>query len=291
MISLSNAATVSLPWTVASGSVYLNAVPGSGTLSPGQTALVTVTLSPSVSNLLINAAYSGLAFADLATGSTQTLPFSLAVGNGGFETGDFSDWAFTGTAGYDIVGSTLYYDYVHSGMFAAIMGEPTNLATLSQSLPTTAGGIYLITFWLDNPVGGNPNRFKVTWNGSTLFNQTNLAEFGWGYLQLTATASSAATTLEFCFLNEPDAFGFDDVSVTAIVPPSFESVAVSNGAVLLNWSAMAGFSYQLEYATNLAAPLWTNIGGALVATNGALSAEDPTPVSPQRFYRVVMALP
>jgi Pro-kumamolisin, activation domain/Viral BACON domain len=292
MISLSNAATAPIHWTVSSGSSYLIAAPGSGTLWPGQSAVVTATLSPSASNLLINAASGDLAFADATTGFTQTLPFTLAVGNGGFETGDFSDWTFAGSTNANLVGGASgFVPYVHSGAFAGIFGEPTNLATISQSVPTTPGQLYLISFWLDNPVGGNPNEFEATWNSVTLFMQTNVPKFSWTNMNFLAAASGASTTLEFLFLNKPDAFGFDDVSVTPVVPPEFSSVSASNGSVLFNWSAPPGFSCQLQYATNLAAPLWLNVGSPVLATNGAAAATDSAPVNPQRFYRVVMTLP
>jgi hypothetical protein len=290
-IALSNAATASIRWTANSTSAFLNAAPGSGTLSPGQTALVTATLSPAASNLLLNAANGALALTDATTGFARTLPFTLAVGNGGFETGDFSDWAFTGNTNANFVGDSLDYPYVHSGAYAAIMGEPSTLATLSQNLPTAAGQLYLISFWLVNPVGGNPNDFQAAWNGHTLFAQTNMPKFLWTNIQFAAAATATATSLEFFFLNKPDAFGFDDVSVTSVVPPAFASVAASNGAVRFTWSAMAGFGCQLQYTTNLAAPLWINVGGPLVATNGTAAATDAAPVNPPRFYRVVMALP
>ncbi|MGA2176425.1 MAG: protease pro-enzyme activation domain-containing protein [Verrucomicrobiota bacterium] len=292
-ISLSNAAGAPLTWTVNSGSPFLNVAPGGGTLAPGQVAAVAATLAPGASNLLINAAGGGISFADLATGATQTLPFTLAVGNGGFETGDFSDWTFTGN-GYptNLVGSVpLYLSYVHTGAAAAIFGEPSFLATISQSLPTAAGQRYLISFFLDNPVGGNPNEFKAAWNGATLFDQKNMPKFLWTNMQFVVAASSAATTLEFFFRNAPDAFGFDDVSVTAIVPPGFVSVAATNGAMLFTWNAMPGFSCQLQYATNLAAPLWINSGAPVVAANGTVAAMDAAPADPQRFYRLVQSLP
>jgi hypothetical protein len=292
MISLSNAAASSLQWTVNSGSAYLNVAPASGTLAPGQAASVTATLSPGVSNLLINAASGNVAFADLGSGFTQNWPFTLAVGNGGFETGDFSDWVFTGDTNVDgVQDAPLYLSYVHSGTFGAFLGEPSILATLGQSLPTTAGQFYLISFWLDNPVGGNPNEFEATWNGNTLFVETNMPKFSWTNMEFVASASSNATTLEFFFQNKPDAFGFDDVSVTAIVPPAFASVTATNDTLLLNWSAMPGFSYQLQYTTNLASALWIDSGGLIAAANGAVVATNLIPSDPQRFYRVVLSLP
>ena len=106
-----------------------------------------------------------------------------------------------------------------------------------------------------------------------------------------AAATASNTTLECFFQNEPDAFGFDDVSVTVIVPPAFASVALTNGSVQFDWSAMPGFSYQLQYSTNLAAPVWIDSGNAVMATNGIVVAVDALPVDPQRFYRIVQSWP
>ncbi len=292
IISLSNAAATGLQWTADSSSSWLNVTPGAGALAPGQITNVTASLAPSVSNLLINAASANMAFTDLSTGLSQNLPFTLAVGNGGFETGDFFDWVFTGNTNDDYVaGAPLYLSYVHSGAYAAILGEPLTLASLSQSLPTTNGGLYLISFWLDNPVGGNPNEFQVNWNGNTLFVQTNMPKFSWTNMQFVATASTNATTLQFFFLNEPDAFGLDDISVTAITAPAFASVTASNGVLQFNWSALPGFYYQLQSTTNLAAPFWINSGPSITATNAAASATNAVASDPQRFYRLLLSPP
>ncbi len=292
IISLSNAAAGSLPWTVDSSSAYLSVAPGSGTLAAGQVASVTVTLAPTVGSLLISAAKGNVGFVDMDTGFSQNLPFTLAVGNGGFETGDFSDWVFTGDTNVNFAGGApLYSSYVHSGADAAIFGEPSALASLSQSLPTTPGGLYLISFWLDNPVGGTPNTFETAWNSNTLFFHTNMPKFFWTNMQFVASASTNTATLEFFFLNKPDAFGLDDVSVTAISPPAFASAAATNGALEFDWSALPGFSYQLQYATNLAAPLWINSGNPVVATNGAVTSTNAIAADPQRFYRLVLTLP
>jgi hypothetical protein len=292
VISLSNASVGPVVWAVNSSSVFLHLSTNGGTLPPGQTASVTAGLSNTVSNLLISAAGGSISFVDMATGSTQALPFTLAVGNGGFETGDFSDWNFNGNTNANIVkGAPLYFNYVHSGAYGAIMGEPDDLVTLGQNLPTSAGAHYLISFWLDNPVGGNPNEFEVAWNGSTLFAQTNMPKFAWKNMEFVAAATSANTTLEFSFQNEPDAFGFDDVSVTALTPPVFTSVALTNGSVQFSCSAMPGFSYQLQYATNLSVPVWIDSGNSIAATNGVVAVKDALPTDPQRFYRVIQSLP
>jgi hypothetical protein len=113
----------------------------------------------------------------------------------------------------------------------------------------------------------------------------------WTNLQFAVFATNSPTTVEFDFRNDADAFGFDDISVTPMSPPSFSSVAVSNSAILFTWSARPGFVYQLQYTTNLAAPLWTNSGAAIIATNSVVTAADAPAADPQRFYRVLLAAP
>jgi hypothetical protein len=171
------------------------------------------------------------------------------------------------------------------------MGQPDTTASLSQTLPTVPGQLYLLSFFLDNPVGGPTNQFVVKWGGATLFNQTNVARMSWTNMQFTVFATNAATTLECEFRNDPDAFGFDDVSVTPVATPAFSSVAVSNGAIVFHWNATPGFVYQLQYTTNLAAPLWINAGGLITATNAVATTTDPQHTDPQRFYRLELPSP
>jgi sugar lactone lactonase YvrE len=71
-------------------------------------------------------------------------------------------------------------------------------------------------------------------------------------------------------------------------PPQFQPANPAGNAMLLDWTAVAGFHYQLQYKTNLAQPDWMNLGGPMGATNNAMSASDSTGPDRQRFYRVVL---
>jgi len=44
--------------------------------------------------------------------------------------------------------------------------------------------------------------------------------------------------------------------------------------------------YQLQYATNLIAPVWKDLGSPVTATNNAAAAADVMGADSQRFYRV-----
>src|SRR5579871_2499097 len=84
----------------------------------------------------------------------QADPFSNVVSNGGFETGDFSGWALTGTVTpCDFVGTTGDARCIpttayggNTGTYAAELGNAGGDATLSQTLTTDGPGTYDVSF-------------------------------------------------------------------------------------------------------------------------------------------------
>jgi subtilase family serine protease len=215
----------------------------------------------------------------------------VSVFNGGFEEGDFTNWTVNATGFAAVVGSNsaFYRPYVHSGTYGAYLSQPGQLGYLSQSATTLPGQPSLISFWLNNPNGGTPNEFQVWWNGTELFDQTNLPAFGWTNIQLVAWAASTQTVLEFGFRQEVAAFGLDDIGVMAVPAPSFQSIATVSNNFVLAWNAWQGMVYQIQYTTDLGAPAWQNLGLPITATNAVISFADALPPDPQRFYRVVLS--
>lgn len=206
--------------------------------------------------------------------------------NGGFETGDFTGWNQSGNIdGNESIASNSAF--VHSGNYGAQLGPVSALYDLSQTVPTTPGQLYLVSFWLANNNGAGPNQFLAGWNGLTFSSETNVPMIiGWTNMQYCVAATGANSTLQFAFRNDPGSFGFDDVSVIAVPPPAFRSLAASGESVNLSWNAMAGPTYQLQYATNLAQTPWVNLGSVINGTNGEVIATDPSPAGQQRFYRL-----
>jgi len=131
--------------------------------------------------------------------------------NGDFETGDFFAWTSGGMNNYSTVGTN--DGEVNSGEYGAqLVGMSFSVNTLSQTLVTTPGTNYLLSFWLDNPPGNNLNQLTVSWGGNTVWGVTNLAAPGWTNVQVTVTASATNSVLQFAF--EPMSyFGLDDVDV------------------------------------------------------------------------------
>jgi hypothetical protein len=136
------------------------------------------------------------------------------VQNGGFETGDFSNWTVTNAAS----GSLIAVNNIdpHTGTYAASFGAVSGLNdTISQTLATVAGQSYSISFWLEHPTRVASNGFHVIWDGTIqLLSLVNSDRFLYTQYTFTETASTSSTALRFGGFETPAYFYLDDVSVT-----------------------------------------------------------------------------
>jgi len=204
---------------------------------------------------------------------------SLVV-NGGFETGDFTGWTFVGSSSDNNVSSAA--KDVHSGTYGANLGAVTSLGYLSQTLATTNGQTYLLSLWLNSPDGLTPNEFQVSWNGSVIFDQANIPNIGWTNLQFTVQATGSSTVLQFGFRDDPTAFGFDDISVTATnsapvitSQPKDQTVRVGTPATFSVTAVGTSLTYDWRWhGTNVGSgssvsvtPSTTNENGTVVYVN------------------------
>jgi hypothetical protein len=152
------------------------------------------------------------------------------VVNGGFETGDLSGWTTTGPL--DSVGADPFA--AHSGNWGAFFGPETPV-TLSQSLSTTTGATYEVSFWLSLQDSGQPNNFSWSWNGATQTPSFNNA-MGFDYTEFTelVTAGGPSTTLSFSFTDPPSFWLLDDVSVSAVSSVPEPNTALMTGLGLMS---------------------------------------------------------
>ncbi len=296
--SVTNHGLTALTWAAGTASPWLNVSPTNGTLlSNSPAAQVAVTLNSAAFALPTGTYSADVWFTNQTTGIVQSRHFTLQlsqslVQNGGFETGDFTDWTLNGSVSLNYVsgGSPIAS---HSGDFAAALGQGLSLGYLSQTLTTASGQAYLLSFWLENPRSVTPNQFLVNWNTSTsptntLFNQTNMNASGWTNLQFIVVAAGSNSTLQFGFRNDEYFFGLDDVTVTPIPPPSPALVGGNGGSFSFSWAALPGLMYQVQYKGNLNQTNWQNLGSALVATNASFFISDPVNPATNRFYRIVV---
>jgi hypothetical protein len=212
------------------------------------------------------------------------LPASILL-NGGFETGNFSDWTLSGNTNGTIVVESSPYNYL--GEFGVQAGPVGSPVYISQALATAPGQAYVISCWVSNPEGATPNEFLITWNGTNLVNQTNISATNWINLQAAAVATGPSSILAFVIQDNPGYLGLDDISVSPLPQPSFLTVKPNAGLITFQWSALAGLGYQLQYTSDLRSNSWSNLGGAIIAFDTVLTATD-SPTNSQRFYRLLL---
>jgi hypothetical protein len=161
----------------------------------------------------------------LALLSLSSECFADIVTNGGFEKGDFTGW----TVSADPVNTFVDMELPHTGLFSAALGEFPTDGHLSQILPTTPGGEYTLTYWLQND-GGTPNDFSASWNGSRLPGSVLSNADGFDYTQYVFTdlvATSPSTLLGFAFEQTPAYWHLDDVAVNPVPEPSSAPILLS----------------------------------------------------------------
>jgi hypothetical protein len=133
----------------------------------------------------------------LLLGSAGGVRADLVV-NGGFETGDFTGWTTTGDYTFNGVASSGYAFGAQSGTYFAFLGNFSPDDTLSQTLATTAGQTYQLSFYLAGD-GATPNDFSATVGNTTVFSQTNIPYQDYQQFTSTFTATSSSTSLSFAF--------------------------------------------------------------------------------------------
>ena len=177
--------------------------------------------------------------------STTEIARADLVVNGGFETGDFTNWTTSSNFDSFTTFVTTNVDgYVpNSGSYFAALGAVNSDQTLSQNLATTVGQTYQLSFALAS--NGSPNNFSATLSSTVngiVSTQTaypvnsvpatpfNSATATYTYTNITYdfTANATSTTLQFSFQDYPAYLALDSVSVNAIPEPSgFALITIS----------------------------------------------------------------
>jgi hypothetical protein len=283
--TLTNTGTSSINWSVGNNPAWLNVSNTSGTLTnTSNTTTVTISLNTAVAAALSVSNYAATVwFTNLTTGAFQSVPFSYQstplIVNGGFEYGSTAYWTLSGASFSSFVGCVGYSSsektFIHSGFYAALLGDNSGSGPgyLSQTIPTVAGERYNLSFWLDNISEVATNDFSVTWNGTNIFDQSNLGNFAFSNFQFTVIGAANQSVLQFGFDEDTNFFGLDDVTLTAqtpptiVVPPASQTIAAAGTA---NFMVQAAGPPTLYYQ-------W-QFDGALIAkaTNSTLTLTNVT---------------
>ena len=82
----------------------------------------------------------------------------------------------------------------------------------------------------------------------------------------------------------------DVKTFTVVVTPLdlVTTIGFSNQVVVLNWNALAGRAYSVEYKNNLSETNWTSLVTNLPAPGPSAAWNDPVGTNTQRLYRILL---
>jgi autotransporter passenger strand-loop-strand repeat protein len=183
------------------------------------------------------------------------------VTNGGFETGNFTGW----TIGSYQPDQTIITTNSHSGHDAAALGPAGADGSLSQTLATTPGQHYTLSFWLYNASTATDD-FSVHWGGTTEKALVNEVAQGYTEYQFDVVATSATTLLQFNYRQDPTQWRLDDVSVTAGAPAWVSVGGTATGPTVDNEG-----SQTIEKGGTATGATVTSGGSQIVASGGTAS--------------------
>ena len=208
---------------------------------------------------------------------TLTAPVNL-VANGSFETNSFTGWTLGGNDAPLAVGPQIYINKsAESGTYAAAMGSVGSDGTLSQTMATTAGQQYTLSFWLQNGASGT-NDFTALWNGQKLLALTNAAQSGYTEYTYTVTATGSTSTLQFAARNDPSHWNLDNISLTpagtTTPTPTVSSLTESPSTGDLNAGKVVTLTLSMSEAVTVnttggSPTLSLNDGGAATYVSGS----------------------
>ncbi|HEY5232138.1 MAG TPA: choice-of-anchor tandem repeat GloVer-containing protein [Verrucomicrobiae bacterium] len=224
----------------------------------------------------------------IGSGPAITVEYPRSILNGGFETGTFTNWTKGRYRDYTVVSTDS--KYAHSGTYGAALESDGPMGFLSQTLATTPGAVYLISFGLDSPYDTDATDFQVSWNGNVLLDKTNLTAIGWTNIQLTVTATATLSTLQFGYLNYYGYFGLDDISVSSSQPLGIAGFNLVGANLVLNGTGgLSNRTYYVLMGTNLTEPFnqWTPVATNVPGADGNFNITATNAVDskgPGRFY-------
>jgi hypothetical protein len=202
------------------------------------TLKVSPPFSPRLAPILVAAAL--IAWCPLPTRAANLIV------NPGFETGNFSGWIFTPGPSS---GSGVDNSNPHTGTDAAVLDAPGTVGAppdeeLSQTVVTTPGTFYDVSFWLANSAGSGTNGFIASFGGTTIAIGGS-ATFPYQEYSFSVKATGISSVMDVRDFNNGGAWYLDDISVA---PRSVPDAASTWLLLLLGVSATFGLNLRWSVA-------------------------------------------
>lgn len=146
----------------------------------------------------------------------------IAISNGGFETGDFTDWVADGGTSVQFLALGDAF-----GNYSVVLGP--SVGSLSQDIATVAGEHYMLSFVVsgdpnsdDNDSGTTDNSLFVTWDGTTVLARTDSYD-GFTLYTFDVVATDTNSTLSFNYTDNGTGMILDQVLVASATAPATET--------------------------------------------------------------------
>ena len=140
------------------------------------------------------------------------------VANGGFESGDFTDWTPTGDSTFDGVQCPGPGPEVFEGLCYAFFGPSGTIGGISQDIFVGPIGTPFILTFAFEPDGGTTSSFLASFGGVTLLSLTDPAASPYQVYTFGGTTTAVTQTLAFSFRDDPGFLNLDGVTVAVPEP-------------------------------------------------------------------------
>jgi hypothetical protein len=77
-------------------------------------------------------------------------------------------------------------------------------------------------------------------------------------------------------------------TITVLSQPEILSITLSNAVATIEWSAIAGQGYRLQFKDHLHETNWSDAAPDVIATGPAASKDDSLDGVTQRYYRILV---
>ncbi|MGA2351527.1 MAG: PEP-CTERM sorting domain-containing protein [Terracidiphilus sp.] len=157
----------------------------------------------------------------LALLSPRALRAENLVLNGGFETGDLTDWTLTPAEFFSDINVGGTGNNPNSGSFSANFGAGGGeYDTISQTVNTADGVSYTLSFWLADtfPIGNDGIvDFQAIWDGVIVDDIATIGNYPYTEYTINVTGTGS-DTLSFAGANDPSFTNLDDISLSTATP-------------------------------------------------------------------------